>query len=205
MLLIGFALPGDYRFREPSLSRDAEAIHECCRPESIPEWTPGSLVDPTLVYTYEGEPGVGFRSRWTGEKAGKGTLEITSAEPGRGIVYVMKFEGFPPMDGVTISAPTRWNHGDLKMSGTMDPPLGGWLSMTMDPALGADIENGLTKNFTPEIPKPAPRPELLVPLIELASVRPGWLVGVIHGSIDDLRNGELDDPRFDPGMLVRIR
>ena len=61
------------------------------------EWTPwNSQLDPTLVYTYEGEPGVGFRSRWTGEKAGKGTLEITSAEPGRGIVYVMKFEGFPP-------------------------------------------------------------------------------------------------------------
>ena len=156
LLLIGFALPGDYSVqRTVFIAADAEAIHESVVDLRVwPEWTPwNSQLDPTLVYTYEGEPGVGFRSRWTGEKAGKGTLEITSAEPGRGIVYVMKFEGFPPMDGVIdLQANKGGTTVTWKMSGTMDPPLGGWLSMTMDSALGADIEkafSGLTKKFTP--------------------------------------------------------
>jgi uncharacterized protein YndB with AHSA1/START domain len=156
LLLIGFALPSDYSVqRTVFIPADAEAIHESVVDLRVwPEWTPwNSQLDPTLVYTYEGEPGVGFRSRWTGEDAGKGTLEITSAEPGRGIVYVMKFEGYPPMDGVIdLQANKGGTTVTWKMSGKMNPPMGGWLSMMMDSALGADIEKafaGLTKRFTP--------------------------------------------------------
>lgn len=156
LLVLGYALPNDYSVqRTVFIAADAEAIHESVVDlRAWPEWTPwNSQLDPTLVYTYEGEPGVGFRSRWTGESAGKGTLEITSAEPGRGIVYVMKFEGFPPLDGVIdIQANKGGTTVMWKMSGTLNPPLGGWLSMTMDGALGADMEkalDGLTKRFTP--------------------------------------------------------
>lgn len=157
LLVLGSLLPREYSVqRTVFIPADAEMIHESVVDLRVwPEWTPwNSQLDPTLVYTYEGgEPGVGFRSRWTGESAGKGTLEITSAEKGRGIVYVMEFEGFPPLDGVIdIRAMKGGSTIMWKMSGELEPPLGGWLSMTMDSALGADMEKalaGLEKRFTP--------------------------------------------------------
>ena len=157
LLLLGYLLPNDYSVqRTVFISADAEAIHESVVDLRVwPQWTPwNSQLDPTLVYTYEGgEPGVGFRSRWTGERAGKGTLEITSAEPGRGIVYEMQFEGFPPLDGIIEIQATQGGTTVMwKLSGTIDPPLGGRLSMTMDSALGADMEkalSGLEKRFAP--------------------------------------------------------
>jgi len=156
ILLLGFLLPTDYSVqRTVFIEADAEAIHESVVDlRAWPEWTPwNSQLDPTLVYTYDGEPGVGFRSRWTGESAGKGSLEITSAEPGRGIVYEMQFEGFPPLDGVIDLQATKGGTSvTWKMSGNLNPPLGGWLSLTMDSALGSDMEkalDGLTKRFAP--------------------------------------------------------
>lgn len=157
LLLLGTILPKDYSVqRTVFIPADADLIHESVVDLRVwPEWTPwNSQLDPTLIYTYEGgEPGVGFRSRWSGESAGKGSLEITSAEKGRGIVYVMKFEGFPPLDGIIDIQATKGGSTIMwKMSGELEPPLGGWISMTMDSALGADMEKalaGLEKRFTP--------------------------------------------------------
>ena len=148
LLLMGSLLPMDYVVeRSIFIDGDPLEIHESIvNLRSWPEWTPwNSQLDPTMVFSYsEGKPGVGFKSRWTGESAGNGNLEITSAEPGRGIVYVLNFEGFPTVDGVIEiqqmkgGCNVRW-----KASGQLKPPLGGLMVMMMDSAMGADFASAL--------------------------------------------------------------
>ena len=71
-------------------------------------------------------------------------MEITSAEAGRGIVYEFSIKDFPPADGVIqITAMKGGCEVFWKLSGELNPPLGGWFRPLIDSMLGSDFEEGL--------------------------------------------------------------
>jgi hypothetical protein len=90
------------------------------------------------------EDGVGSSYSWSGDQLGEGVLEITSSEMGRGIVYLLHFEGAPTADGVVQITPMKGGCEVLwKMSGDTSRPLGPYLVPWMDSFIGSDFEEGL--------------------------------------------------------------
>ena len=145
LLVVGYLLPRSYSVSRSSfINAEASKVHASVVDlRSWPEWTPWNQeMDPTLKYEYSGpDSQVGSISSWTGEKSGPGSLEITSAEEGRGIVYILTFEGNPPADGVVQITPMKGGCEVFwKMSGETEPPLGPYFQLLFDALLGADFE-----------------------------------------------------------------
>ncbi len=69
--------------------------------DSWKAWTVwNDAADPAATWTYEGQKtGLGAIMKWSGEKLGKGQLEIVKADPGHGIAYTMNMEGMAPVHG----------------------------------------------------------------------------------------------------------
>ena len=145
LLIVGYLLPRNFSVsRSNFINAEANEIFASVADlRSWPEWTPWNHeMDPTLEYQYSGpDSQVGFISSWTSEKSGSGTLEITSAEEGRGIVYLLSFEGETPADGVVqITAMKGGCEVLWKMSGAAAPPLGPYFLLMIDSLIEADFE-----------------------------------------------------------------
>jgi uncharacterized protein YndB with AHSA1/START domain len=115
------------------------------------QWSPWEHIDPAMKKTYTGSPsGAGAVYAWEGNsKVGKGTMEITSAEPSRNIGikldFLKPFEAhntaqfvLEPRDGGTdVSWIMSGNHNLItKVMGVF---------MSMDKMVGKDFEKGLNK------------------------------------------------------------
>lgn len=147
-LLLGSLLPASYSVtRSLFIEAEADQIHShLVDLRSWPEWTPWNQhLDPTVRFQYSGpEDGVGSSYSWSGDQLGEGVLEITSSEVGRGIVYLLHFEGAPTADGVVQITPMKGGCEVLwKMSGDTSRPLGPYLVPWMDSFIGSDFEEGL--------------------------------------------------------------
>ncbi|QDV08223.1 Polyketide cyclase / dehydrase and lipid transport [Planctomycetes bacterium Poly30] len=113
------------------------------------DWTVWNKeADPTLQYTYTGEPNtVGHSMAWTAEKLGNGKLTFTSIEPGR-IAYDMEFDGQDPAQGAMVMEPAIGAEGSTaarwEFSGTMEGmPYKRYFGLFMDKMIGPDFEKGL--------------------------------------------------------------
>lgn len=146
-LLLGSLLPGSYSVtRTLFIEAQADRIHALLADlRSWPEWTPwNQQLDPTVRFQFSGAQGVGSSYSWQGDQLGKGVLEITSSERGRGVVYLLRFEGTPPADGVIQITPMKGGCEVLwKMSGDTSRPLGPYLVPMMDSFIGDDLEQCL--------------------------------------------------------------
>jgi uncharacterized protein YndB with AHSA1/START domain len=87
----GFLLPTAWSIsKNTTIKAPAEKVYEqIANLRNWQNWAPWNKdMDRTQVYTYEGpESGVGAKWLWTSEKMGKGWLEITEADPEKGISY----------------------------------------------------------------------------------------------------------------------
>lgn len=113
------------------------------------DWTAWNKeADPTLEYTYTGEPGtVGHSMEWTAEELGNGKLTMTSIEPGR-VAYDMVFNGEDPSQGAVVLEPAVGKEGSTavrwEFKGTMEGmPYKRYFGLLMDKMVGPDFEEGL--------------------------------------------------------------
>ncbi len=113
-------------------------------------WSPWDELDPSQTKTFSGpEAGVGAVTEWTGEKTGKGRMEIVASEPTKAIEIDLQF--FEPFEGRSDTVFTFASLGDdtqvtWTMSGTNDfmaKAMG--LFMDMEGMIGKDFEKGLAK------------------------------------------------------------
>lgn len=102
--------------------------------------------DADLQVTPSGRAqGAGAAWTWTSRSQGNGRLELTEAEPGRRVAYVLQIDDFTPSQGELRLEPegtaTRviWlMQGDVGAN-----PLKRWLALFMDRLVGPDFEAGL--------------------------------------------------------------
>lgn len=155
LLVAGFILPADYAVsRTAFITASADEIHEVVADlRSWSRWTVwNDQLDPTLEVEYSiGASPVGSSFTWTGDALGVGSLEIISAEEGRGIVYLLAFEGGSPAEGVIQITQMKGGSEVLwKFSGIADPPLGPYMIGWIESMIDSDFETGL-KNLQEEL------------------------------------------------------
>lgn len=149
LLGVGLVLPSKWHVdRSASVNASPEAIYPWVADlKKWPEWSPwNAAMDPTMKTTYEGaEMGVGAVSKWTGEKAGTGSLKITSADPRTGITYDLEFDNSYQMKGAMKFEPAgaatkvAWtDDGDMGMNIP-----GRYMALMMNSMVGKDFEKGL--------------------------------------------------------------
>lgn len=113
------------------------------------EWSPWTDIDPNVKITYSGaEFGVGSKMSWSGnDKVGSGTEVITQSVWNRKIAVDLEFGG--QGGGKAALTLTTQDHGtqvlwsvDVNVGNN---PIGRYMGLTLDKAIGADYERGLAK------------------------------------------------------------
>ena len=111
-------------------------------------WSPWEKLDADLERTYSGaESGVGARYGWNGKKAGAGTMEIVTADPGALVAIDLRFTKPFKAENPTRFVLTPEGSGTRviwTMTGQhnlMSKLMG--LFMSMDKMVGKDFESGL--------------------------------------------------------------
>lgn len=150
----GFLIPQQWTVtRSIVMNASNEHIYEeVANLRNWQNWAPWNMqLDPTQVYSYEGpEVGAGAKWLWTGEKMGKGYLEIKKADEKTGIVYELfidmndmqsTIEGvmeFKDKDGQTEVV---WSDRGDSGNSTMRR----WMSLLIGKMLGDEMDDGLKK------------------------------------------------------------
>lgn len=148
VLIGGYFLPLDYSIsRIAFIHAEADEIHARVSDlKSWTQWTPwNERQDRTLNFEYSDTVGqVGSTSKWTSDRSGSGSIEIISVESGRGIVYELTIDDFPPAEGIIQITPMKGGCEVLwKLRGKLFPPLGGWLRPFIESMVGSEFEDGL--------------------------------------------------------------
>ncbi|MCS7084634.1 MAG: SRPBCC family protein [Bacteroidia bacterium] len=150
---IGVFCPSQYRVeRKVVISASAQKIYESV--VRLSEWNRWSAwnidKDPTLRYSYGGNPGtVGSYMQWSSKKLGEGKLTITEAIRDSRIKYILAIAGAEGRDvrgrieltPVPQGVEVVWTaEGDLGHN-----PLYKLTGLFMDAMMGPDFEEGLKK------------------------------------------------------------
>ncbi len=148
LVVAGFVLPAHYAVsRTAFIKASADEIHDVVADlRSWSRWTVwNDQLDPTLEVEYSiGASPVGSSFTWTGDALGVGSLEIISAEEGRGIVYLLAFEGGSPAEGVIQITQMKGGSEVLwNFSGVADPPLGPYMIGWIESMISNDFDSGL--------------------------------------------------------------
>jgi hypothetical protein len=146
----GFFLPSSYKVeRSASMKARPEAVfpylNSLKRWEEWIAWNKKRYPDMTVTFTGP-ETGVGASYSWQGEEVGRGSVKITSSDPGKGIGYDLDFEEgkYVSKGNLTIASEgdgvkvTWTNEGALGNN-----PLNRYFGLLMDQMLGPDFETGL--------------------------------------------------------------
>jgi uncharacterized protein YndB with AHSA1/START domain len=148
---VGAALPTDYKVsRSIDIAADPEKVYQLVgHLDRWPEWTPWTAEKyPDIVYTYPGaREGTGAVQTWTMD-AGSGRLEITAAEPSRGISYDLSFdEGEFASVGIIAFATDSSKPGVTSVTwsdqGKLESTMKRWFGLFLDSLMGAQFEEGL--------------------------------------------------------------
>ncbi len=152
LFVIGMMLPRTWEVERTRLVRAApEAVHAVIEdPRTWPRWTHWTTErDATLKLRFEGpERGAGAKLCWEGQLMGFGELELTRAEPGRGVEYQTTWRGTdhgtrgalvlePAPEGTRIT----WRDG-----GSLDwNPITRFFAPLFEAKLGKDFDAGLAR------------------------------------------------------------
>jgi uncharacterized protein YndB with AHSA1/START domain len=145
---IGFCLPRKFHVeRTLEINAPPEAVYAMIiKLREWPTWTAWTKQRyPDMKIEFSGpEEGVGARQSWEGKSSGRGSIEITSADPQEGIRYAFSFDDNPSTGGIAFfpgpdSALVSWYaDGDLGMN-----PVARYFGLQMDRFMGPDFEQGL--------------------------------------------------------------
>ncbi len=133
--------------RSVVIEAPADAIHPWIADlRRWPAWSPFEAEDPDMVSVHTGaERGVGARRDWTSEIVGNGWMEITAADPARGVWFDLQMQDMPAFKGIFQYEPAD---GGTRVSWTDRGDMGGnvifrWFGIAMDTMLGPKFEQGL--------------------------------------------------------------
>ncbi|MBS0376292.1 MAG: SRPBCC family protein [Proteobacteria bacterium] len=113
------------------------------------EWSPWNDYDPNVKISYAGpDEGVGAKMSWAGNsKVGTGSQEITGSIANRKVSSALEFGG-GGLAKAAITLTTREHGTEVVWSLDIDlgnNPIGRYVGLTLDKAVGADYERGLAK------------------------------------------------------------
>ena len=150
LIVISQFMPGSYHVeRSVVVAAKPEAIFPWINElKKWQEWSPWTATkDPTVVYAYEGpESGVGAISKWDSKKWGDGRMQITEADPQKGVKFDLSFnKGKNVCTANFIFAPSGQ---DTKVTWAMDGtvsrnPIERLMTVLMEKFVGPDFEEGL--------------------------------------------------------------
>lgn len=136
-----------------TIKAPAEKVYEqIANLKNWQNWSPWNKeMDPTQVYTYEGpESGKGAKWLWTGEKMGKGWLEITDASVEKGIDYKLFIDMKDHQS--LIDGAMHYTHSEdgLNVVWTDSGDVGNsfnyrWMTLFIKMMLGKEMNKGLEK------------------------------------------------------------
>src|SRR5438876_7615912 len=148
LIAIGFCLPRKFHVeRSLFINGQPESIYAVVtKLREWPTWTAWTMERyPDMKIEFSGpEEGVGARQSWEGKSSGRGSIEITTADPQEGIRYAFSFDGNPSTGGIGFfpgpdSTLVAWYaDGDLGMN-----PVARYFGLQMDRFMGPDFEQGL--------------------------------------------------------------
>jgi effector-binding domain-containing protein len=151
LAVVGLLLPRHVVVqRSVTINRPASLIYATVNSFVLfPKWSPWQDLDPHMTQTTEGpRDGVGAKLVWKGnDKVGSGTQVITASTPAQAVASDLAFDGM----GVAKSLVTLTPEGattratwavDVDMGAN---PVGHYIGLTMDGALGKDFASGLNK------------------------------------------------------------
>lgn len=111
-------------------------------------WSTGKSGETvTVMYTFEGEEGVGATRRWASKDIGRGVMKITESVPHTKVGVSIQFgEDNPPVQATFTLSPT--DGGQTAVTWSIDGetsmrPLGNYLTLLIEQVVGPDIERGL--------------------------------------------------------------
>jgi uncharacterized protein YndB with AHSA1/START domain len=147
--LVGFCLPRKFHVeRGLFMNAPPESIYAVITNlREWPTWTAWTKERyPDMTIQFSGaEEGVGAKQSWDGKSSGRGSIEITKANPEEGIAYAFSFDGNPStggigffsgLDGGTL---VTWHaDGDMGMN-----PIARYFGTQMDRFMGPDFEKSL--------------------------------------------------------------
>ncbi|GGF80578.1 SRPBCC family protein [Alteromonas lipolytica] len=149
VLLTGFFLPGEYEVKR-AIEIDAPADEVYAAIVDLRKWEQWSTwyrMDPNAVMSYDGpDRAIGMRVRWQSDILGRGSIEITSLQFNRQVIYAVD----NPEHGVVAV-------GDIRLQPTDNGTEVSWISrgdvglnlldryqlLFFDDKLGDDIQVGL--------------------------------------------------------------
>jgi uncharacterized protein YndB with AHSA1/START domain len=151
LLVIGFLLPAHVHIeRSTTIAAPPEQIYEYVGTlKHWPDWTAWNTKSyPDMKWQFEGpESGVGAISQWQDKSTGNGKMNVTAADPAKGIEYTLKFNEDAPTPG-SIKFATA--DKETKVTWSFDcevgmNPIGRYFCFFfMDGLIGKDFEEGLT-------------------------------------------------------------
>jgi effector-binding domain-containing protein/uncharacterized protein YndB with AHSA1/START domain len=149
--VIGLLLPRHVVVkRSTTIDRPVSMVYAVVNSFALfPKWSPWQDLDPNMSQTTEGpREGVGAKLIWKGnDKVGSGTQTITAATTDQSVASDLDFGEM----GVAKSLVTLTPDGTVtRATWTVDidmgaNPIGHYIGLTMDGALGKDFANGLSK------------------------------------------------------------
>lgn len=150
LLIIGFLLPGKVHVeRSTTIAASPEQVYEYVgKLKHWPDWTAWNTKRyPDMKWQFEGpESGVGAISQWQDKTTGDGRMNVTAADPQKGIEYALKFNGEAPTPGSIQFTPVG---KDTKVTWSFDcdmgmNPIGRYFGFfCIDGLIGNDFAEGL--------------------------------------------------------------
>lgn len=152
LVAVSFFLPAGWNVtREIAIKAPSDKIYPYISTlKTWPEWTAWSKeADPTVEYSYQGPAsGKGAKQTWSGEKMGKGSVELTEADGKKSVSYVVHFDnekmdatGSITIEAIKDGSKVTWNDmGSLGYN-----PIKRYFGLLIEPMLGADFDKGLAK------------------------------------------------------------
>lgn len=148
LFIAGLFLPDHLEVqRIIELDADKERVHPLLVDlERWREWTVWAAQDETLVHEYsDPSAGVGAWYLWRGETIGAGRIELTAADPERGVWYDMTFDIDPDaMKGALRYLPSeRGVKLEWSLRGELSGPLERSLGSILAWRIGSDFDDNL--------------------------------------------------------------
>jgi effector-binding domain-containing protein len=151
LAVVGLLLPRHAHVqRSVTINRPASLVYATVNSFVLfPKWSPWQDLDPNMTQGTEGpREGVGAKLVWKGnDKVGSGTQVITASTPDQSVASDLDFGSMGTAKSLVTLTPegsvTRATWAvDLDMGAN---PIGHYIGLTMDGALGKDFASGLGK------------------------------------------------------------
>lgn len=148
---LGLLLPREWKVEQHIVINDSSSrihpyVFDLKRWQEWSVWT--RAMDPHVRHTYEGQQdGVGAKWSWLGPTMGHGQMEITAADPTRGVELAQAIESDVVTAHATLVYTPQGNSTKVTWTdeGTLPVLVGGFFRRVVEERLAADLASSLQK------------------------------------------------------------